>query len=169
MFITIKNVVGEKTITIPGSIPPGKKIAIVEILNNTLACEVEEDIFAEGFNDRPILKKGDHMSTKIRELSFDPKDFRTRSGLVGITELNCCISELKTEENLIDGEPSDILHTYLVSEATKKAEVMRFEPKRLRFKMLANKTLTKLTVRVTDQEGEPVRYCFTSTILLQIV
>ena len=169
MFITIKNVVGEKTITIPGSIPPGKKIAIVEILNNTLACEVEEDIFAEFFNDRPILKRGDHMSAKIRELSLDPKDFHTISGLIGITELNYCISELKTEENLIDGEPSDILHTYLVSEATKKSEVMRFEPKRLRFKRLANKNLTKLTIRITDQEGQLVNYCFTSTVSLQIV
>ena len=53
---------------------------------------------------------------------------------LGITELNYCVSELKTEENLIDGEPSDILHTYLVSQATQKTEVMRFEPKGMRFK-----------------------------------
>ena len=168
MFITIKDVVGEKTILIPGSIPPGKKIAIVEILNNSLVCKVENDIVDENFKVI-TLPRGDYMSKRIRELLLNPKDYETWNGLGTVTELNYCVSELKTEENSIDGEPSDILHTYLVSQATQKTEVMRFEPKRLKFKRLANKTITKLTVRVTDQEVELVRDGLTTTIILQIV
>ena len=145
MFITFKEAVGEKTITIPGSIPPRKKIAIAEILNNSLVCRVENDIVNDN-HKRITLPKGDHMSKRVREVFLNPKDFEIWSELGTVTELNYCVSELKTEENLIDREPSDILHTYLVSQATQKTEVMRFEPKRLRFKRLANKTMTKLTV-----------------------
>ena len=118
MFITIKNVVGEKIITIPGSIPPGRKIAIAEILNNSLVCKVKKDIFVEYNDDMLLLEEGEHMSKKLREKLLDPKDFETWNGLETVTELNYCIGELKTEENLVDGEPSNILHTYLVSPST---------------------------------------------------
>ena len=64
---------------------------------------------------------------------------------------------------------SDILHTYLVSPSTKNAEMMRFEPKRLRFKRLKNKTIGKLTLRVTDQHGLKVDDGLKSTVVLQIV
>ena len=116
-----------------------------------------------------LLKEGVHMSKDVRQALLDPKNFESWNGLETVTELNYCTSELKAEENIVDGEPSDILHTYLVSPSTQKTEVMRFEPKRLRFKRLANKTITKLTVRVTDQEGELVRDGLTTTIILQIV
>ena len=53
------------------------------------------------------------MSKEVRDVGLDPKDFRSWSGLASVNELNYCIEELKTEENLIDGETSDILHTYL--------------------------------------------------------
>ena len=109
------------------------------------------------------------MSKVVRDAGLDPKDFEWKSGLGSVTELNYCIEELKTEENLIDGETSDILHTYLVSSSTKNTEMMRFEPKRLRFKRLKNKTINKLTLRVTDQNGLKVDDGLTSTVVLQIV
>ena len=174
MFITLKEVVGEKTVTIDGSIPPGKKIAIVEILNNSMMCYCDKVVYA--FNGEKVmgekhvlLTEGFHMSKEIRDHELDPKNFNPSSGLVGISEINYCIEELKTEENLIDGKQSDILHTYLVSPATKSAELMRFEPKRLRFKRLKNKTITKLTIRVTDQYGHNIVEGLTSTVTLQIV
>ena len=51
------------------------------------------------------------MSRKVREAGLNPKDFKTRSGLKGITELNYGLDELKTDENLVDGEPSNSLLT----------------------------------------------------------
>ena len=174
MFITLKEVVGEKTITIDGSIPPGKKIAIVEILNNSMLCYCEKPIlmFDGDKVDRRqhiLLDQGFHMSKRIRDCDLEPRDFEPRSGLGSVNEINYCIDELKTEENLIDGEQSDILHTYLVSPSTKSVELMRFEPKRLRFKRLKNKTITKLTLRVTDQHGHKIVDGLTSTVTLQIV
>ena len=172
MFITFKEVVGEKTITIPGSIPPGKKIAIVEIMNNSMVCYCEQCIpLLKDDQDKSsvILDEGFHMSKEIRDAELDPKDYNPTSGLIGISELNYCIDELKTEENLIDGEQSNILHTYLVSPSTKNTEMMRFEPKRLKFKRLKNKTITELTLRVTDKFGLKVKDGLTSTVILQIV
>ena len=116
-----------------------------------------------------LLEGGRIHEQAVRESSLNPKDLPTRSGLVGITELNYSLKELKTEENLIDGDQSDILDTYLVSLSTKNTVLMRFEPKRLRFKRLKNKTITKLTLRVTDQFGLKVDEGLTSTVVLQIV
>ena len=171
MFITFKEVGGEKTITISGSIPPGKRIAIVEIMNNSLVCHCERSIplFKDDEDSPILLDRGVHMSKVVRDAGLDPKDFDSWSGLGSISELNYCIDELKTEENLIDGEESNILHTYLVSPSTKNTEMMRFEPKRLRFKRLKNKSITKLTLRVTDQFGMKVKEGLTSTVSLQIV
>ena len=171
MFITFKDVVREKTITIPGSIPPGKKIAIIEIMTNSLICHCERSIplFKDDEDSPILLERGEHMSKRVKDAGLDPKDFKSWNGLVGMTKLNYCIEELKTEENLIDGDPSDILHTYLVSSSTKNTEMMRFEPKRLRFKRLKNKTIGKLTLRVTDQHGMTVDDGLTSTVILQIV
>ena len=174
MFITLKEVVGEKTVTLDGSIPPGKKIAVVEIMNNSMLCYSRKTLYH--FDGQLVMGKkhvmlteGHHMSKEIRDHELDPKDFEPESGLVGVSEINYCIEELKTEENLIDGEQSDILHTYLVSPATKCAEMMRFEPKRLRFKRLKNKAITKLTLKVTDQHGAIIGEGLTSTVTFQIV
>ena len=133
-----------------------------------MVCKVENDIVDENFKVI-TLPRGDYMSKRIRELLLNPKDYETWNGLGTVTELNYCVSELKTEENLEDGDPCDILHTYLVSPSTQKTEMMRFELKRLRFKRLVNKKINKLTVRITDQDGELVKEGLSSTIILQIV
>ena len=109
------------------------------------------------------------MSRYVKELGLDPKSFETRSGLERITELNFELEELKSDENLVDGEPSNSLLTYHVSPSTHKTEMIKFEPKRLRFKRMSNKMLGKLTIKVTDQNGKSIEDGVVTTIVLQII
>ena len=143
-------------------------MAIVEILTDSTICYLEDDIVLSKTGDL-LLYAGRNMSRYVREVGRDPKEFETRSGLRRITEMNFGLEELKSEENLVDGEPNDNLLTYHVSPSTYKTELMRFEPKRLRFKKMVNKSLDKLTIRVTDQNGKLIDYGVSSTIVLQIV
>ena len=78
MFITLKEVVGEKTVTLDGSIPPGKKIAIVEIMNNSMLCYCRKTLYH--FDGKEVMGKkhvmlteGHHMSKKIRDLDLAKK------------------------------------------------------------------------------------------------
>ena len=45
MYITFKDVVGEKTIKLPGLVLGGKKVAIVEILMDSTICVNEGPLF----------------------------------------------------------------------------------------------------------------------------
>ena len=170
MYIKVKDIVGGKTINLPHSIDNldgCKKVAIVEVLTDSAVYETLHDVQFGG----KTFKSGKYMSRDLKELGFPVRllsGSRKTDGLRGITELSFELKELDTINNLIDGMPSNELMTYHVSNSSHNIDVMRFEPKRLRYKNLKKDSLNSLSLRITDQNNKVVKENLTATVILHI-
>ena len=78
------------------------------------------------------------------------------------------LRELDGIENLVDGMPSNELMTYHVSASSHKMDVMRFEPRRLRYKEMKKETIDTISIKITDQKDKIVREGLVSTVILHI-
>ena len=168
MHITIKGIVGSKEIKLPVPIDNSqglKKIAIVEILTDSVFYENKHALTS----GKRVLNKGRHSSREVIEKGLkDSRDIDRFDGLTGITELKFKLRELDGIENLVDGIPSDELMTYHVSASSHKMDLMRFEPRRLRYKEMKKETIDTISIKITDQKDKIVREGLVSTVILHI-
>lgn len=167
MYITIKGIVGVKSIKLPRPIKNligTMRVAIVEVLLDCAAYENRESKYFRG----KVLESGRHMSKELKERGFTTFEMNRIDGLRGITELKFDLKELNAESNLVDGRPDNELLTYHVSDSSHKMDVIRFEPKRLRYKNLEFGELDSITLRVVDQNGVIVKEGLTTTVILHI-
>ena len=108
------------------------------------------------------------MSKELKERGFTTFEMKRIDGLHGITDLKFDLKELHSEDNIVDGRPDNGLMTYHVSDSSHKIDVIRFEPKRLRYKNLKVGKLDSLTLRVVDQNNNIVEEGLTATVILHI-
>ena len=83
----------------------------------------------------------------------------------GITEMILNLNELDNSDNLKDGRPSNELLTYYV---TDDKDFTRFEPRTAQYKKLKNDTITSLTLKITDQNGNIITDGLHVTVVLHI-
>lgn len=167
MYITIKGIVGGKSIKLPRPISNligTMRAAIVEVLLDCAVYENRDSKYSRG----KVLESGRHMSKELKERGFTTFEMKRIDGLRGITELKFDLKELHSEDNIVDGRPDNELMTYHVSDSSHKIDVIRFEPKRLRYKNLKVGKLDSLTLRVVDQNNNIVKEGLTATVILHI-
>ena len=122
MYITINNIIGEKTIDLDYSIKNfnsttgrGKEIAIVSMLSDNVQCEVRKPING--------LKSKFYTSREIRVLlekeNMDLLDNNPQiikiNKLSKIVDMIFNLNEIDNTDNLEDGKPSNNLFTYHVT------------------------------------------------------
>ena len=73
-----------------------------------------------------------------------------KNKLNGIMEITLNLDELDKSNNLKDGRPSNSLLTYHV---TSNEDFMSFEPHTPQYKTHKNGTITSLTLKIMDQNG----------------
>ena len=73
-----------------------------------------------------------------------------KNKLKGIMEITLNLDELDNSNNLEDGRPSNSLLTYHV---TSNEDFTHFEPRTPQYKKLKNDTITSLTLKIMDQNG----------------
>ena len=73
-----------------------------------------------------------------------------KNKLKGITEMILKLDELNNSDNLEDGRPSNELLTYHV---TSNEDFTSFEPCTPQYKKLRNDTITSLTLKIMNQNG----------------
>ena len=163
MFITINDIIGEKTIYLSYPIrnfSSYKEIAVISMLSNNIQYEMKEPVklkLMEG-SEKQVLNN----TYTIRELSAlvereiiltnldnDPRIIKT-SKLAKITNMTFNLDELDNSINLEDGRPSNTLFTYHVAGFR---NFTSFEPVTPQYKKRKNGEIVSLTLKITDQNG----------------
>ena len=127
MYITINNIIGEKTIYLSYPIRSGKEVAVIAMFSANVQYEIIKprtiiDSISPG-NDKLILSKtyaGRELRSVLEGLvAFthfvnDDRVIKTNK-LGGITEIIFNLNELDNTDNLEDGRPSNALLIYHVT------------------------------------------------------
>ena len=164
MYITINDVIGEKTIDLSHPIHSntrrGKEIAVVSmhISNSQILLHRSIELLLKT-GKKIVLNKGvytDKESNSLigKELKSQMlvcrNDILRTNKLVNGTKISITLSELDNSDNLEDGKPSNTLFTYFV---TSPEHFTHFEPQSPQYKILKNDTITSLTLVITDQNN----------------
>ena len=139
MYITINDIIGEKTIDLSYPIHSttgrGKEIAVVSMLSNNSQILLQKSMEVLLYTGKKIvLNKGVYTDKELDSLigmelksqMLDSRDDILRTNkLKEITKVAISLNELNNSDNLEDGRPSNTLFTYYV---TSPEDFMCFEP-----------------------------------------
>ena len=126
MYITINDVIGEKTIDLYYPIHSGKKVAVIRMLSNNVKYQIltlpsvmdpisdtKKMIPSRTYAGRELLSKLEGM-VELNEFLVDDQVIK-KNKLKGITAMILNLDELNNSDNLKDGRPSNKLLTYHVT------------------------------------------------------
>ena len=161
MYITINDVIGEKTIDLSYPIHSKKEIAVVSMHSNNSQILLHKSIeVLLNTGKKIVLNKGVYtdkelnsligMELKSQMLDFCNDILRTNK-LEGITKMIISLNELDNSNNLEDGRPSNVLFTYYVT----SSECYRlFKPQTPGYMKLKYGKIVSLTQTITDQNND---------------
>ena len=159
MYITINDIIGEARIDLSYPIKD-KKIAVVSMLSNNAQIWLQRSIEVLLNTGKKIaLNKGLYMdkelnvliATELKSQMLDShNDVLRTNKLEKVTKMVIRLNELDNSDNLEDGQPSNTLFMYYV---TGPEYSMHFEPVTPPCKKLKNDTITSLSLKITDQDG----------------
>ena len=182
MYITINDVIGEKTIDLSYPIYPntgrGKaknEIAVVSMFSNNSQILLQKSMEVLLYTGKKIvLNKGVYMykeldsliGTELKSQMLDSLDDIQRTNkLKKITKVAISLNELNNSDNLEDGRPSNTLFTYYV---TSPEDYMRFEPCNPQYKALKYDEIVSLTQKITNQNNNIITDEPGTTVVLHI-
>ena len=154
MYITINDVIGEKTIDLSYPIYPEKEIAVVSMFSNNSQILLKKSMEALLYTGKKIvLNKGIYtdkeldslVGTELKSQMLDSRDDILRTNkLKKITKVAISLNKLDNSDNLEDGRPSNTLFTYFV---TSPERYIRFEPHNPRYMKLKYGEIVSLTLK----------------------
>ena len=140
MYITINNVIGEKTINLYYPICSDKEVAVVRMLSDNVQYQIlklravmdpisdtKKMIPSRTYAGRELLSILEGM-VELNGFLVDDQVIK-KNKLKGITEMILNLDELNNSDNLKDGRPSNELLTYHV---TSNEDFTSFEPHNIR-------------------------------------
>ena len=160
MYITIDDVIGEKTIDLSYPIYPEKEITVVSMFSNDSQILLQKSMEVLLYMGKKIvLNKGAYtdkeldslIGTELKSQVLDShNDIQRTNKLKKITTVAISLNELDNSDNLEDGRPSNTLFTYYV---TSLEYYTRFKPRNPRYKALKYGEIVSLTLKITDQNN----------------
>ena len=136
MYITINDVIGEKTIDLSCLIYLKKEIAVVSMFSNNSQILLQKSVEVLLYTGiKIVLNKGVYtdkeldslIGTEPKSQMLDSRDDVLRTNkLKKITKVAVSLNELDNSDNLEDDKPSNTLFTYYV---TSLEYYTRFEPR----------------------------------------
>ena len=182
MYITVNDVIGEKTIDLSYPIHPTirwggarKEIAVVSMHSNNSQILLHRSIeVLLKTGKKIVLNQGVYtdkelnslIGTELKSQMLDSRnDILRTNKLERITKIIISLNELDNSNNLEDGRPSNILVTYYV---TTSKHYMLFKPQSSQYKKLKNDTITSLTLAITDQNNDIITDGPEVTVVLHI-
>ena len=160
MYITINDIIGEKTIDLSYPIYPEKEIAVVSMFSNNSQILLQKSMELLLYTGKKIvLNKGVYMDkeldsligTKLKSQMLDSGDDVLRTNkLKKIMKVVISLNELDNSDNLEDGRPSNTLFTYYV---TSPECYTHFEPRNPRYKALKYGEIVSLILKIIDQNN----------------
>ena len=175
MYITINDIIGEKTIDLSYPIHSKKEIAVVSmhISNSQILLHRSIEVLSI-MGKKIVLNKGIYMDKELNSLiGMELKsqmldscnDILRTNKLEKVTKMVISLNELNNSNNLEDGRPSNVLFTYYV---TSSERYMLFEPQTPRYKALKYGKIVSLTLRITDQNNDIITDGPEVTVVLHI-
>ena len=177
MYITIKDIIGEKRIglsyPIQGKEAP-MEVAVVITLSNNVQYWLKESIKIRlKMGEDVALSKGVYMDKELNaiigpelKLGIESREYVLRTNkLEKVMKMAISLDELDNSDNLEDGKPSNTLFTYCV---TGPEYSMHFEPKTPQYKKLKNGETVSLTLKITDQNNNIITNGPGTTVVLHI-
>ena len=178
MYITINDVIGEKTIDLSYSIQnfdSSKEVAVISMFSDNIQYEVTEPLnlkLIDG-SEKQILN-GSYAKREIdaiverkhilADLSNNFRIIKTNK-LAKVIDMIFNLNKLDNSGNLKDERPSDALFTYYVSSSK---DFTHFEPQTPQYKKLKNGEIVSLTLRITDQNNNIITDGPGTTVVLHI-
>ena len=182
MYITINDVIGEKTTDLPYPIhstarrgKARREIAVVSMhISNSqiLLHRFIEVLLKTG--KKIVLSKGVYTNKELNSLigmelksqMLDSRNDVLRTNkLEKITKMIISLNELDNSDNLEDGRPSNVLFTYYV---TSSECYTLFKPQTPQYKALKYGEIVSLTLRITDQNNNIITDGLETTVVLNI-
>ena len=178
MYMTIDDVIGEKTIDLSYPIQNFnsiKEVAVVSMFSNNIQYKVTETFNLKLIdNSEKQISNGSYTKREIdviagrkpilADLSNDFRIIKTNK-LAKVIDMIFNLNELDNSGNLIDGKPSDALFTYYVSSSK---DFTHFEPQTPQYKKLKGGQIVSLTLRITDQNNNVITDGPGTTVVLHI-
>ena len=175
MYITINDVIGEKTIDLSYPIHSKKEIAVVSMHSSNSQILLHRSIEVLSITGKKIvLNKRENTDKELNSLiGMELKsqmldshnDILRTNKLVNGTKITISLNELDNSDNLEDGRPSNTLFTYYV---TSPEYFTLFEPQSPQYKKLKNDIITSLTLAITDQNNNIITDGLETTVVLHI-
>ena len=174
MYITINDVIGEKTIDLSYPIHSnagrGKEIAVVSMHISNSQILLHRSIEVLSITGKKIvLNKGvcmdKELNSLIAQMLDSRNDIQRTNKLVNGTKITISLNELDNCDNLEDGKPSNTLFTYFV---TSSECYTLFEPQTPRYKALKYGEIVSLTLRIMDQNNNIITDGLETTVVLNI-
>ena len=175
MYITINDVIGEKTIDLSYPIYPEKEIAVVSMFSNNSQILLKKSMEVLLYTGKKIvLNKGIYtdkeldslIGTELKSQMLDsPDDLLKTNELKGIAKVAISLNELDNSDNLEDGRPSNTLFTYYV---TSPECYTHLEPRNPRYMKLKYGEIVSLTLKITDQNNNIIYIGPGTTVVLHI-
>ena len=135
MYITINNIIGEKTIDLSYPIHSKKEIAVVTMHISNSQILLHRSIEVLSIKGKKIvLNNGVYMNKELNspigmelksQMLDSRNDIQRTNRLVNGTKITTSLNELHNSDNLEDGKPSNTLFTYFV---TSPEYFMHFKP-----------------------------------------
>ena len=177
MYITINDIIGEKTIYLSYPIRSSKEVAVKNMLSDNVQYNIikrrgiidsispskNKLILSKTYAGRKLISILEGM-VELTQFVNDDRVIK-RNKLKGITEMIFNLNELDNTDNLEDGRPSNVLLTYHV---TDDKDFTRFEPNIPQYKKLKNGEFVSLTLRITDQKNNIINDGLQVTVVLHI-
>ena len=178
MYITINDIIGEKTIDLSYPIQnfdSSKEVAVISMFSNNIQYEMTEPFnlrLIDG-SEKQILngsytkREIDAIVGRKHILADLSNNFRIikMNKLAKVMDMIFNLNKLDNSDNLKDGRPSDALFTYYVSSSK---DFTRFEPQTPQYKKLKGSQIVSLTLRITDQNINVITDGPGTTVVLHI-
>ena len=178
MYITINDIIGEKTIDLSYPIQnfdSSKEVAVINMFRDNIQYKVTEAFNLKLIdNSEKQISNGSYTKREIdaivgrKHILVDlSNDFRIikMNKSAKVTDMIFNLNELNNSGNLKDGRPSDALFTYYVSSSK---YFMHFEPQTPQYKALKVDQIVSLTLRITDQNNNIITDGPQVTVVLHI-
>ena len=178
MYITINDIIGEKTIDLSYPIKnfdSSKEVAVVRMLSDNIQYKMtkplglklidgsEKQILNGSYTKREldVVVERKHILT---DLSNDSQIIKMNK-LAKVIDMIFNLNQLNNSGNLEDGRPGNTLFTcYLFG----SEDFTRFEPQTPQYKKLKGGQIVSLTLRITDQNGNLITNGPGTTVVLHV-
>ena len=177
MYITISDIIGEKTINLSYPIHSSKEVAVIGMLSDNVQYEIIKPhaiIYSISPGNKKLILSKTYAGRELRSV-LEGMDAFTQfvsddrvikmNKLKGITEMIFNLNELDNTDNLEDGRPSNVLLTYHV---TADEDFTCFEPNIPQCTKLKKGEFASLTLRITDQNNNVITDGLQVTVVLHI-